>query len=180
MPNYRWSASEFIRAWEAGAFDRRVELVDGEIWPVVVGDWHGVRVSDVNAALRRPGVTVTTATLPSGDSLPDPDCWVRRVHAEPAGKVGGKVSTWRPQDVLLVVEVSDETMLADLTTKAQIYGSAGWAVYWVVTPEAIYVHTEPHPAGYANRHEFRPGERVPLPYAKDEVSVDDLLGPATS
>jgi hypothetical protein len=29
---YRWSRSEFVRAWEAGAFDHRVEFVEGEIW----------------------------------------------------------------------------------------------------------------------------------------------------
>ena len=36
---YRWSVSEFLRAWEAGAFDNRVELINGEVWPVVIGDW---------------------------------------------------------------------------------------------------------------------------------------------
>jgi len=180
VPNYRWSASEFLRAWEAGAFDRRVELIEGEIWPVAIGDWQGVTVSEVVVALRRPGVAVTTATLPSRESLPDPDCWVRRVDAEPAGKVGTKVCTWRPEDVLLVVEVSDETMLADLTTKARIYGSAGWPVYWVVTPEAVYVHTQPHPAGYRTRVEYRSGEGVPLTYADAAVAVDELIGPAAS
>ncbi len=45
VPNYRWSPSKFIRAWEAGAFDRRVELVDGEVWPVIIGSWHGRTVA---------------------------------------------------------------------------------------------------------------------------------------
>ena len=26
VANYRWSIGEFVRAWEAGAFDHRVEL----------------------------------------------------------------------------------------------------------------------------------------------------------
>ncbi|MEU1957765.1 hypothetical protein [Nocardia sp. NPDC019255] len=34
---YRWTRSEFLHAWEAGAFDHRVELVEGELWPVVIG-----------------------------------------------------------------------------------------------------------------------------------------------
>lgn len=35
-------SAEIVReAWEAGAFDHRVELVEGEVWPVVIGDWHG-------------------------------------------------------------------------------------------------------------------------------------------
>ena len=45
---YRWSVSEFLRAWEAGAFDHRVELVEGEVWPVVNGDWHGKTTGAAN------------------------------------------------------------------------------------------------------------------------------------
>jgi hypothetical protein len=46
--------------------------------------------------------------------------------------------------VLLVVEVSDDTMLHDLQIKTKLYGNAGYPVYWVVTMEAIYEHTEPY------------------------------------
>jgi hypothetical protein len=173
---YRWSTSEFVRAWEAGSFDSRVELVEGEVWPVVVGDWHGRKVSDVNLALRQLDQHVTMATLPSGTSLPDPDCWVLRPGAQPTGTIGTRLSTWSPADVLLVVEVSDETLLADLTTKARVYGAAGWPLYWVVAPEAVYVHTGPHAAGYRFREEYRGGERVPVPSAAAEIAVDDLIG----
>ena len=109
VPNYRWSPSEFVRAWEAGSFDHRVEMIDGEVW--------------------------------------------------------------------LVVEVSDETLLADLAVKANIYGAAGWSVYWVVSKEAIYEHTEPTPAGYRTRIEYRRGDRLPIRYAETDILVDDLLGP---
>jgi hypothetical protein len=91
---YRWSRSEFVRASEAGAFDHRVELVEGEIWPVVTGSRHGDTVGQLLALLPRSGVRVTTATLPTGESLPDPDCWVRRADAEPVGAIGSKLSVW--------------------------------------------------------------------------------------
>lgn len=179
VPNYRWSVSEFVRAWEAGAFDHRVELVEGEIWPVVIGRWHGRMVADVIAALKSCGGEVTSATLPSGSSLPDPDCWVLRPKAEPVEVIGRKLDVWQPEDVLLVVEVSDETMLADLTTKAGIYGSAGWPVYWVVTTDVVYEHTEPRDGGYANRREYVRGERIPVRYADTDLAVEDLLGPVS-
>lgn len=176
VPNYRWSPGEFVLAWEAGAFEHRVELIEGEVWPVVIGDWHGRKVSDVNFALRQFVRDVTMATLPSGRSLPDPDCWVTRPGAQPSGTIGTRLSTWNPADVLLVVEVSDETLMADLTTKARVYGAAGWPVYWVVSPEAVYVHTGPHDAGYRQRVEYRSGERLPVPFAEAEIAVDDLIG----
>ena len=181
VPNYRWSAGEFVRAWEAGAFHSRVELVEGEVWPVVIGDWHGDVVGNVMGLLRQVDIKATASTLPSGDSLPDPDCWVRRPGAEPVGTVGTvgtKLSVWSPQDVLLVIEVSDETLMADLTTKARIYGTAGWPVYWVVSPEAVYVHSEPHADGYGLRREYRAGDQLPVTFADAEIAVDDLIGSA--
>jgi hypothetical protein len=176
VPNYRWSVSEFVRAWEAGVFDHRVELIDGEVWPVVIGGWHGKTVGRVIALVTYQGVEVTTATLPSGDSLPDPDCWVQRPGAQPTGLLGTRVEVWAPDDVLLVVEVSDATMLADLTTKAQLYGAAGYPAYWAVTPDAVYEHTSPTSAGYRRRIEYRRGDRIPLGYAGVDIEVEALLG----
>lgn len=91
----RWSRDEFVRAWEAGAFDHRVELVEGETWPVVIGSWHGDVVGQILALLPRAGVRVTTATPPTGASPPDPDCWVRRADADPIGTVGSRLSVYR-------------------------------------------------------------------------------------
>jgi hypothetical protein len=177
---YRWSVSEFLRAWEAGAFDNRVELINGEVWPVVIGDWHGTTIARVVRRLPDEGVEITAATLPSGDSLPDPDCWVRREGAQPIGQLGTRLSRWAPEDVLLVVEVSDDTVVADLNVKARIYGSAGWPVYWVAAPDEIYVHTEPSDAGYLKRAIYRRGTLLPVAYAGTEVAVDDLLGPVVA
>ncbi|WP_431958060.1 Uma2 family endonuclease [Nocardia lijiangensis] len=174
---YRWSRDEFLRAWQAGAFDHRVELVEGEVWSVVIGDWHGPAVFRVGLALESDGFEVSGSTLPTEDSLPDPDCWVRRLDSEPIDIVGRKISMWAPEDIPLVVEVSDETVVPDLTVKANLYSRGGYPVYWVVTRDLIYEHTEPTPAGYANVRKFRPGELIPLHFADTAVAVDDILFP---
>lgn len=166
-----------MRAWEAGAFDHRVELIEGEVWPVVIGSWHGDTVGQLTAVLPRSGVRVTTATLPTGESLPDPDCWVRRAEAAPIGTVGSRLTVWDPSDVLLVVEVSDDTVLHDLNVKTRLYGQAGYPVYWVVTQDVIYEHTVPTPRGYRTRVEYRPGERIPVGYAGTDLAVDDVIAP---
>jgi Putative restriction endonuclease len=172
---YRWSVSEFVRASEAGAFDHRVELIEGEIWPVLIGSWHGDAVGQLLGLLPRAGVRITTATLPTGDSLPDPDCWVRRADAAPVGTVGVRLSVWDPADVLLVVEVSDETVIHDLNVKTRLYGSAGYPAYWVVTQDRIYEHTEPTSSGYRKRVEYGLGDQIPVAYAGVELAVSDLI-----
>ncbi|MFD6463740.1 Uma2 family endonuclease [Streptomyces roseolus] len=172
---YRWTRDEFLRAWEAGAFDHRVELIEGEVWSVVIGDWHGFTTGTLIGLLPCKGFRVTTATLPTAGSLPDPDCWVLHAEAEPVDTIGTKVSVWAPSDVALVVEVSDETVMQDLGVKAKMYGRAGYAVYWVVTKEVIYEHTEPTPDGFRARREYRAGEQIPVRHADSTLAVEDIL-----
>ncbi len=174
---YRWTQHEFIRAATAGVFDGRVELVDGEVWRVAIGDWHGPTTMRCAHLLTADDVVVTQESLPTGDSLPDPDFWVRSARAEPTGKVSPRLSRWAADDVLLVVEVSDETVVADLDTKARLYGAAGYAVYWVLTREAVFEHTRPDGDGYRSVVRYRPGDGIPVPYADTSVAVADLVGP---
>ena len=144
---YRWDAATFLRADELGIFSGRVELVEGEVWSVVLGLWHGEVLPKVVAALQGQG-RVLAATLPTGQSLPDPDVWVLRPGAQPVEQVPPRLPRWDAADVLLVVEVSDETVQADLTTKAQLYARAGYACYWVVTREGVHEHTDPGDGAY--------------------------------
>lgn len=159
---YRWDVESFLRAHAAGVFRTRVELVDGEVWPVVLGDWHGEATARLAAALASLG-TLTQSTLATGGSLPDPDLWLRRTGAEPVDVVSARLSRWDPADVLLVVEVADETLPEDLTVKARLYGSAGYACYWVVTRDGVHEHTAPTADGYDRVRVAGPGESIALP-----------------
>lgn len=172
---YRWSPSEFVRAFGAGTSDFRVELVEGEIWPVAVADWHGRVAMRLAGVLPRDGAEISSATLPTLDSMPEPDCWVIRSGAAPVGQATPRVSIWSPADILLVVEVSDETVVQDLNVKTRLYGSAGYPVYWVVTKDQIFEHTGPAAAGYRHRTEYVRGDRIPVGYAGTEILVDDLI-----
>ena len=117
-----WDEATFVQAWELGVFgDRRVELVEGEVWLVSIGDWHGDVTANVTRALPNGGEwRVTQSSLPSAGSVPDPDVWVRRADAKPVERVGSRLSRWLPDDVVLVVEVSDATVSDDTTTKARV------------------------------------------------------------
>jgi Uma2 family endonuclease len=66
-----------------------------------------------------------------------------------------------PEDVALVVEVSDTTLQRDRTTKQRLYAAAGIATYWIVNlvDGQIEVYTEPGgPADiphYARRDDYQ-------------------------
>lgn len=174
----RWRLDEFLLAWETGAFDRRVELVDGEVLAVSIGDWHGETTMLLPQVLPRGRFRITASSLLAGDSLPDPDCWVRRADAEPLARLSARLSRWAPSDVLLVVEVSDETVDQDLGRKAALYARAGYLRYWVVAREGVFDHSEPTDVGYSRRRLYRPGDRIPVPYIDGEsLAVNELIAP---
>jgi hypothetical protein len=173
---YRWRLAEYLRAWEAEVFEGRTELVDGEVWPVSIGTWHGDAAARVLRALPNDEHLVSTASLPTADSLPDPDCWVRPVSAQPTTQLSERISSWAPTDVLLVVEIADETLDQDLGPKATLYAQAGYPVYWAVTRHGIYIHTHPTPDGYRTRVLHSPADHVPVPYTAINLAVSDLIG----
>ena len=183
-PKSRWTPDRFQLAWEAGAFDgERVELLDGEVVTVPIGRWH----SDTTMLLpqllpsKKAGATITGTTLPSGSSLPDPDVWVRRAEAQPKEQLSKRIFSWNADDVFLVIDVSDETKMQDLTAKARLYGSTNYPEYWVVTQEAVYVHQKPTATGYDLRVTYHPGQQIPVPYAPGEtVDVSELLSADSS
>ncbi len=175
---YHWGLEEFLLAWEAGAFSKRAELIDGEVWDVPIGEWHAETTGTVIRRLPNGTVRVLAGSLPAGQSLPEPDCWVLRAGATPAEQLSPRMSRWNPLDVLLVVEVSDEIRTYDLGRKVAIYGDAGFTAYWSVTREGIYAHTEPVRGGYRTRVFHPAGTTLTVPYAPDVVlSVDNLLAP---
>lgn len=179
VDTWRWDEESFILAWEAGVFrDERVELVEGEVWPVSIGLWHGAVTGNIVRALPNGEWRVTTASLPASGSIPDPDVWVHRRGAQPIARLGatGRLARWSPSDVALVVEVADSSLPADLDTKARVYGRTGYATYWVVHRGGIYVLTDPCESGYRSQQPFGSGDEVPVPYDPDvRIAVDLIL-----
>lgn len=52
VDTWRWDEQSYVLACEAGVFrDQRVELVEGEVWPVSVGVWHGAVAGNIAGAL---------------------------------------------------------------------------------------------------------------------------------
>lgn len=189
MPPYpvrRFTVDEFHRMIDAGVFVEggRVELLEGWIIPKMTHNPpHDGTIGLCDALMRAalsPGwylriqLAITTA-----DSEPEPDLVVA------AGTARAYLTRHPgPPDIGLVIEVSDSTLAKDRGDKLRIYARAGLVCYWIVNlvNRRVEVYTDPtgpDPApGYRQRHDFLPGDAVPLILGGQEVAripVSDLL-----
>lgn len=89
-----------------------------------------------------------------------------------------------PNEVGLLVEVSDSSLSFDRTDKWRVYGRGGVPVYWVVNvaDRRIEVYTDPTgptaQPGYRTRTDYLPGSAVPVilgGVTVGTVAVDEVL-----
>lgn len=85
-----------------------------------------------------------------------------------------------PDDLSLLIEVSDSTLAFDLSTKAGMYARAGIRDYWVidVSGRALTVHRDPNEGRFQSVVRYAADESVsPLEKPEARVIVSRLLPP---
>lgn len=166
----RFTVAEYRKMLDAGILveNERVELVEGYVVE------KGVRNQPHENALRRL-TNRFPRRLPDGyilqsqgairlsDGEPEPDGAVLRGdettcdHRFPG-----------PDDLAMVIEVADSSLLRDRRDKGRSYARAGIAVYWIINlvDGRIEVYTNPEPTAmspvYRDRTDYAPGDAVPL------------------
>jgi hypothetical protein len=176
-PLHDWTLEEVLRAADVGALGGPYEFLDGRLWSIPVGGWQAAAAARMIRALPAVGTVTSTGQLFAGGALLLPDLWVRRADAEPTEQLSRTVPRWASQDVLLVVEVCEETVDLDLVRKARLYAAAGYAEYWVVTRRGIFVHTDPVGVDYALRVLRSGADRLVVPYPDGgSLDVAELVG----
>ena len=166
------------------ADDERFELLEGFIVEKMPRDpVHDAAVEIALALLQarvpagwrvRPQCAATTT-----DSEPEPDLTV--VRGEPRDYIARHPG---PQDIALLVEVSNTTLHRDRAVKARVYARAGVTVYWIVNLIDRQVEVYADPTGpaplpaYGRRTDYREGQAVPLVVGGMQVGqipVNELL-----
>jgi Uma2 family endonuclease len=161
--------------------DTRVELLDGEpVWISPVNNPHVGCINCLNRIFtRRYPETMVLVSIqnPVRAGLydaPQPDVVLLKPRADDYRTV-----TATPQDILLLVEVSDTTLRTDLGRKARIYASAGISEYWVVdlNSQLVYVHRAPVDGAYQTRTVMVRGAEVSAQFAPAvQFAVHEILG----
>lgn len=179
----RWTLEEYRRFVEIGAIgpESRVEFVEGEIIEKMGQNFpHIETLGAVAEALRiafgsafhvREARPIRIET-----SEPEPDVSVLSGH--PHDYHGRHPE---PEEMALLVEVSDTTLAYDRARKAALYARGGVAEYWIVDLNGrhLIVHRGPlADGGWTEIRTLGPGEYVaPLSVPESSIAVAEILPP---
>lgn len=182
-PRKRWTRAECSTLEATGVFDQQpVELIEGELISKMgknrphvyllarVVRWL-TEVFGVDFVNFEAPIDVAPQDNPTNE--PQPDAIVlRRSYS------GFLTKTPQPHDLELVVEVSDTSLVFDLTTKAGLYARAGIQEYWVLDIQGrrLLVHREPVAGRYSAIVAYGENETVaPLAAPEKLFRVADVF-----
>ena len=148
----RFTVADFLRMAEVGLFERngRVELIDGQVLDMspICSPHAGLTARLTNLFARRLGEAVIVSMQNPLEidlhGMPQPDLMLLRPRADFYAE-----SHPRPDDVLLLIEVSDSTLRFDKRVKLPLYARGGIAETWIadVPGRTIWISRGPLPAG---------------------------------
>ena len=160
--------------------DDRVELIDGEIIAMSgIGPEHMATVDSSNefwvtAARGRAIVRIQGSIRLDEWNEPQPDVALlkRRADFYRSRSAG-------PDDVLLLIEVSDTTLRRDRRVKLELYARFGVPETWIanIQDRTIEVYSDPVNGEYTARQTFRHGQTVtPAAFPDIALPVSDVIG----
>jgi len=181
---YRLTVAEYHRLGEIGIFneDSRVELIEGDLIAMPpIGCQHAGHLDRIAQPFFRQvtqGIVRVQSPIQLGDhSEPQPDLAVLRYREDFYTR-----SHPLPEDVLLLIEVSDSTLRYDRDTKVPLYARAGIPEVWLLdlAGQRLEVYRRPSPEGYREIHYPAPAESIaPVLLPELILSVASLFVPTS-
>ncbi len=166
---------------EAGILheDDRTELIHGEIiYMSPIGNYHAAIVSRLTNLLAPrlvPSFIVSVQNpVKIGDhSEPEPDIMILPFREDYYAESGVT-----PEDVLLLVEVSDSTLRYDRNTKLPLYATAGIPEVWIVdvNKQQLEVYRQPNEERYQFMETLTRDDTVAAIQLPLNVQVRELIG----
>lgn len=178
----RFDVDYYYKLMEAGLLpeDSSTEIIEGElIEKMPIGKLHAGTVGKLTmifaARLAENAIVwVQNPVRLNRRSEPQPDITLLRPRTDFYTQ-----NHPTPEEVLLLIEVSDTTLDYDRETKIPLYAAAGIVEAWLVNlaENTIEVYTEPLGDVYQNVRVYQRGERI---FGQSllgfEVTVSDILG----
>jgi Uma2 family endonuclease len=185
----RFTIDDYHRLIELGFLTEtdRVELIRGELVQMVAqGTPHTFSLTRLCRRLDRllgdravVRCQVPIAVIPL-NSEPEPDVAIAK-----GDEADYLPHHPYPEDVLLVVEISDSTLRYDQTTKLGLYAEAGIYYYWIVNLNArqLECYSQPYQDAqseynYLNKQIYLPNQSVSIPGFDDALLDLSKIFPA--
>lgn len=178
----KFTVGQYYQMIESGILSERdrVELIKGEIIEMFpVGRRHAACVDRLTElfVLRLASKAIVRTQNPiqlSNDSEPQPDLALLR-RRDDFYEIGHP----KPEDVFLVIEVSDTTVDFDREIKIPTYAEEGIAEAWLVdlNAQTIEVYREPTASRYQQVQQFIQSQSLFLQaFPEIQFSVSQILG----
>jgi Uma2 family endonuclease len=178
----KFTVKQYHKMFESGILteDDRVELIRGEIIEMSpIGTKHAACVNRlINLLVQSLGKRVIVAAQnPIGlndNSEPQPDV----VLVKPRDDFY-ETAHPQPQDIFLLIEVADSTIIYDREEKIPLYAEANIIEVWLVdiNEQIVEVYQQPTATGYQQIQKFSLGESLTIPgFADVTITVNEIFG----
>ena len=178
--SHRFTVEEYYQMAEVGILkpDAEVELIDGVIVDrMPMGPFHSGAVGHLLELLTQvaDGRWMLSCQGPlhiDSHNEPQPDLMLLRPAAHRY-----KTDHPTPEDVYLVIEVSDSSLSFDQRTKLPLYARAGVPEVWIlnVPLKQLEIHRQPTFTGYEQREVLRAGMAAPAAFPDATLDVAALM-----
>ena len=182
-PRYRFTVDDFMKMAEAGIFAEaeRVELMDGDVIEMSpIGNQHEANTAGSHRFLAplfvegRAVLRVQGHVLLNDDSRPQPDIALLKWRDDLY-----RYESPVPEDVLLLIEVSDSTLSYDRGRKVARYAESGIPEVWIenIPARVLEAYSNPADGEYTQSRIYQPGETIsPQAFPDLELPVSQLVG----
>ena len=182
VARWKFDVHQYHAMAKAGVLneDDRVELIDGEIAAMSsIGPEHVGAVNSsaefwILALAGKATVQIQGSVRLDEWNEPQPDVAIlkRRDDFYRSGLAG-------PDDVLLLIEVSDTSLRYDRRIKLALYARFGIPEFWIanIRARSIEVYTDPVNGEYTSLQTFRRGQTItPTAFPDVVLPVSDIIG----
>ena len=178
----RFTVDEYMKMAEAGilAEGERVELIGGDVIAMSpIGNPHEARTAGTHRLLAplfiegRAVLRVQGHVRLDENNRPEPDLALLKWCDDLYGN-----QSPAPEDILLLIEVSDSTLASDRSVKLALYASFDIPEVWIenIPDGVVEAYTNPVEGEYTESRIYRPGEIItPSAFPDVSLSVSELI-----
>ncbi|MEO1133608.1 MAG: Uma2 family endonuclease [Cyanobacteria bacterium J06639_1] len=176
----KWTVADYHRMIDSQVLgDRKVELLAGDI--VEMAPERPIHASTNRKCLRY----LQSLFGDRAEVLPPGPIDLSEVNSEPEPDIAVVIPPLeryddhhpKPDEIYLLIEISNTTLDYDLNEKARAYAAAGIRDYWVVDVRSrrVWIHRQPDGARYGTVEAVSNGTIFPLTFPDLKISVEYLL-----